>query len=333
VSNLRTVTGSFAAQDVALGQAIHELPGTEFAARPVFANLNRSFPFLRAFAREALPGVRSAPRALTVGTPWIYQLRKLVSKPELRGLVHDLRPTVPQLARLTRANIPFMEQARALSSCFNHVVIPWSNDTIHASDNPASGENPIGKVFQETGYGLVGIAGESVGGDANGQTIRAAVGAGPNTIITPPALSGTGETLVGSSLLPLTGSEPPANSSAKTPFKPTVPCETQQPPNLNSGGPGPSLRSQPSGTSSSILREPGANKQVQALSRQYTSLYMAGMRAQELAAQGNVLAANRTIHDANKRYGTFDAKDLTRYQDLVHQLTGARIPQSVGGGK
>ena len=28
------------------------------AARPAFANLNASFPALRAFAREALPGTR-----------------------------------------------------------------------------------------------------------------------------------------------------------------------------------------------------------------------------------------------------------------------------------
>jgi len=57
ITNLRIVTGSFAAEDQALEASIHELPGTLFAARPVFANLNRSFPFVRAFSREALPGV------------------------------------------------------------------------------------------------------------------------------------------------------------------------------------------------------------------------------------------------------------------------------------
>ncbi len=124
------MTGSFAAEDEALESAVGELPGTLFAARPVFTNLNRSFPFVRAFSREALPGVRSTPETLEVATPFIYQLRRLVSKPELRGLVKDLRPTVPQLARLARRQVPFMEEIRAVSSCFNNVIIPWSNDTV-----------------------------------------------------------------------------------------------------------------------------------------------------------------------------------------------------------
>ena len=51
--------------------------------------------------------------------------------------------------------------ATALASCFNQVVIPWSNDTVISND----GESAVGKVFQETGYGLSGIAGES---DAHG---------------------------------------------------------------------------------------------------------------------------------------------------------------------
>jgi phospholipid/cholesterol/gamma-HCH transport system substrate-binding protein len=332
VTNLRTVTGSFAAQDTALAQAIHVLPATEFAARPVFADLNNSFPFLRAFAREALPGVRSSGPTLTVATPFIYQLRKLVSKPELRGLVHDLRPTVPQLARLTIAQIPFMEQARALSSCFNHVIIPWSNDAITANDNPAAGVSQVGKVYQEAGYALAGIASESRSGDANGQYIRAGLGAGPNTLIGP-SVPGLGATFA-QTLFPLTGTAPSMDSSAKTPFKPTVPCETQQAPNLSSTI-GPALRSSPTPTSTSILHEPSANSQVQELSRRYTTMYENYLHAQSLEAQGNTLAANRLMRQATQGNQAFTAKDFALYQDLVHKLTGARIPQpvSTGGGK
>jgi hypothetical protein len=298
----------------------------------VFADLNASFPFLRAFAREALPGVRSSGPTLTVATPFIYQLRKLVSKPELRGLVHDLRPTVPQLARLTIAQIPFMEQARALSSCFNHVVIPWSNDAITANDNPAAGVSQVGKVYQEAGYALAGIASESRSGDANGQYIRAGLGAGPNTLIGP-SVPGLGDTFA-QTLFPLTGTAPSKDSSAKTPFKPTVPCETQQPPNLSSTI-GPALRSSPTPTSTSILHEPNANPQIQELSRKYTSMYENLLHAQSLEAQGNTLAANRLMRQAAQGNQLFTQKDLARYQDLVHQLTGARIPQpvSTGGGK
>ena len=97
---------------------------------PAFANLNAAFPPLRAFAREALPGVRSTPATLRAATPFIDQVRALVSERELRGLVADLRPTIPELAELAHRTVPFLEQARSLSSCFNEVVIPWSNDTV-----------------------------------------------------------------------------------------------------------------------------------------------------------------------------------------------------------
>jgi phospholipid/cholesterol/gamma-HCH transport system substrate-binding protein len=317
ITNLRTVTGSFAAQDTALKSAVHQLPGTLFAARPVFSNLNRSFPFVRAFAREALPGVRSTAPTLKVATPFIYQLRKLVSKPELRGLVHDLRPTVPQLAKLTRSQLPFMEQARALSSCFNNVIIPWSNQTIQSND----GESGVGKVYQETGYGLTGIAGESRSGDANGQYIRVEAGGGSNTL-SPLAQNIItqnigGQSTVGALDSPILGAEPPFSSSAKTPFKPGVPCETQQMPDLRSGGaapvPGQSRRT-PSSTASS--------GQVADLSRKYAEAYMEMMHSQEVGAEGNALRSDKLSSDASQQFKAFDKNDMSAYINAVKNLTG-----------
>ena len=128
ISNLNTVSGAFAANQASLRDAIVELPRVLAVGRPALFKLNRDFPALRAFSREALPGVKSANSALDYANPWIGQLRQLISQAELRGLVDDLRPTVPDLANLSSDSLPFLEQARALSSCFNNVVIPWSND-------------------------------------------------------------------------------------------------------------------------------------------------------------------------------------------------------------
>src|SRR3954467_9523788 len=139
ISNLNAVSGAFAANQASLRQAIIELPRTLAVGRPALFKLNRDFPPLRAFAREALPGVRSANKALDFANPWIGQLRQLVSKPELRGLVNDLRPTIPDLASLASSSLPFLEQSRALASCFNNVVIPWSNTEIPNSDLPPAG--------------------------------------------------------------------------------------------------------------------------------------------------------------------------------------------------
>jgi ABC-type transporter Mla subunit MlaD len=245
VTNFRIFAGSFAAEDVALGQAIEELPNTLEAARPAFANLNASFPALRAFAREALPGTRSTPATLRAATPFVEQIRALVSEQELRGLVSDLRPTIPQLAELSQRSVGFLNQSRALASCFNEVIIPWANDTVNPID-PANQypHDAAGRVFEETGYGLAGIASESRSGDANGQYIRVEGGGGTNTVKIPnavPSVDGNGlQDAVGLTPFPILGSMPNIEDSLKTPFKPNQPCERQEPPNLGAGvGPAP----------------------------------------------------------------------------------------------
>ena len=236
ITNLRIATGSFAAQDDSLERAIQELPDTLAAGNQAFSSLNAAFPPTRAFAREILPGVRTAPATLDAATPLLAQLRGLAQPAELRGLVADLRPTVPDLARLTKNTIPFMEQTRALSSCFNHVIIPWSNDRVSGGDTYDATHGPNGSVFEETAYGLAGISGESRSGDANGQYIRVIGGGGSNTVQSHDR--STGEDLAGVTPLPIDGSMPPF--AAKTPFRPDAPCENQDPPNLAAtGGPAP----------------------------------------------------------------------------------------------
>jgi phospholipid/cholesterol/gamma-HCH transport system substrate-binding protein len=227
VTNLRIFTGSLAAEDAALEQAIVELPGVLDAAGPAFANLNASFPPLRAFAREIMPGVETAPETLEVATPLLRQLRLLSRPAELRGLVADLRPAVPDLARLTRRTIPFLEESRALSSCFNNVIIPWGDDTVDGG--PAYPHPPVGPVYKETAYGLAGIAGESRSQDANGQYIRVAGSGGGNTVT---VQNDYGQTFGGVTGLPLEGAMPTIESSAKTRFRPGQPCENQEPPDL-----------------------------------------------------------------------------------------------------
>lgn len=230
ITNLRITTGSFAEQSVPLEAAIQELPNTLEAGNNAFASLNASFPATRAFAREILPGTRTAPATLDAATPLLRQLRLLARPEELRGLVSDLRPAVPSLASLTRETIPFLEQARALSSCFNHTILPWANDRVDGGATYNADHGSVGRIFEETAYGLAGINGESRSGDANGQYIRVIGGGGSNTVV---ANDGsTGEPQAGLTPFPIEGAMPAIESSLKTPFEPEVPCETQDPPDL-----------------------------------------------------------------------------------------------------
>ena len=231
VTNLRTVLGSFAAESDALERAIAELPRVLEVGRPALASLNSSFPSVRAFAREALPGVRSTPATLDAATPLLRQVRGLVSERELRGLVADLRPTIPRLAKLTKEAIPFLDEGRSLASCFNEVVIPFGYDEVEDPETPATGQ-----VYEELGYGLAGISGESRSGDANGPYIRVQAGGGPNTVIFPGAFRDGAEPVedaVGVTSAPLLGAIPDIEDSQKTPYRPDVACETQEQPNLD----------------------------------------------------------------------------------------------------
>ncbi len=235
ITNFATFTGSFAAEDEALARAIEQLPDTLAAGTPAFVNLNAAFPSLRAFAREALPGVRSTPAALRASRPFFAQLSALMGPPELRGLVADLRPTVPELANLAEHNVGFLKQSRLLSSCFNEVIIPWSKSKVEPVD-PANvyPHDPFGKTFEETSYGITGISSESRSGDANGQHLRVMGGGGAN-LVRIPDLSGTTDEVFGLTPFPLLGAMPRITDSARPAFRPEARCERQERPNLEAG--------------------------------------------------------------------------------------------------
>ncbi len=327
ITNLNTVSGAFAAHQASLREAIIELPRTLAVGRPALFKLNRDFPVLRAFAREALPGTRAANSALDYANPWIGQLRQLVSKPELRGLVKDLRPTIPHLAALSHDTLPFLEQGRALSSCFNNVVIPWSNTPIPNQNGAGDSDSdpPAAKVYQETAYGFSGVAGESRSGDANGQEFRVLGGGGTNTVapFVSPDLTGQ---LTGVAPFAFLGSQPAKQSSAKTPFRPDVPCETQDPPDLHAGAIGPAPSTSESGRSATFM--PPALK---SLVQRYADILTKLKTAKQLKGEGSPNAAQQLIDQATKLFGPWE-KDWGAYQKS-QGVKPTIVPNPVHGGK
>jgi ABC-type transporter Mla subunit MlaD len=301
VTNLDTVSGAFAASQQSLRDAIIELPRVLAVGRPALFKLNRDFPPLRAFAREALPGTKAANAALDYANPWIGQLRQLISQEELRGLVDDLRPTVPDLAALSNASLPFLEQSRLLSSCFDHTVIPWSNMNVPNNDS----DPPAGKVYQETAYGLTGVSGESRTGDANGQEFRVLFGSGDRTI-SPFSSPEVNDQLTGVVPFDILGSEPAKQSSAKTPFRPDVPCETQDPPNLHSElGPAPGTSPAPTSAVAVPTRE-------KPLIARYADILKGYEQARKL--RGSSPAQAKQLTDQTDQLYAAWVKDWTAFQ-------------------
>jgi phospholipid/cholesterol/gamma-HCH transport system substrate-binding protein len=221
ITDFNTTAAAFAREDDNLRASLQELPNTLHAAMPALASLNASFPPLRAFAQDLRPGVRSSGPALDASIPLVRQLRGLVSEDELRGLTADLKPAVPALAQLARQSIPLAQQGRLFASCQNETVLPWSRDKV-------GDENfkPSGPVYEETAKAFPGLAGESRSGDANGQWFRVLAAGGTNLVTLAPGQFAT-------TAFPIIGANPP-KQVVRPPLNQNVPCETQQPPDLDS---------------------------------------------------------------------------------------------------
>jgi phospholipid/cholesterol/gamma-HCH transport system substrate-binding protein len=216
VTDLNTTAGAIASADTQLEAAIPALRDTLTVGYPALGELNAALPTLSTFSREALPGVRSSTPALAAATPWMRQARFLVQESELKGLAADLRQAVPNLVRLNTRLIPFLNQARALSSCTNNVLVPWAEDEIPSIEEGNSGHS----VREQINRSFVGLAGESRVNDANTPVFHIQ-GVAPFKLA-------AGEIEPGA----------PQNPNFPPPHRPDVPCETQEPPNLSApGGP------------------------------------------------------------------------------------------------
>ena len=119
VVGLNDTISGFARQEDNLKAAIPELRDVFREGRPALASLDRAFPEIRGFARDATPGARSTSPTLDCQIPFTRQLRQLVAEDELGGLTRQLRGAVPNLARLNTRSPRTFAQNRALASCQN----------------------------------------------------------------------------------------------------------------------------------------------------------------------------------------------------------------------
>jgi phospholipid/cholesterol/gamma-HCH transport system substrate-binding protein len=236
ITDFNTTANAFARQNVALQNAVAELPGTLSAAIPALNSVNAALPPLETLSRTLLPGVLSAGPAIDASLPFVSQLRQLVAPSELGGLASSLASAVPSLARLSSTTIPLMRDGvRPATSCLATVVYPWSQLTLTDPHFNASNGFPPRKVYVEAVDYLPGLAGESRNFDANGAYIRVLLTAGSLTYSLQPGL-------FGQAVAPLVSTQPTLPPGGKRPpLAPHVPCETQTPIHDLSAPTGPRL--------------------------------------------------------------------------------------------
>ncbi len=232
VTNLNVTAAAFAREDVALERTVPALRDTLRSARPALLSLNGALPSLRAFAVDALPGVRSTPDTLDASRPFIDQALRLFRRSELRGAAKVLRGYTPDLARLNKRTIPVLDQGRALSACTSDVLVPFARTPIPMPELPSIDREPF---FVQAPRGLVGLSGESRLSDGNLSYFHGQAAA-------PPTPGNPNNHPSGNAIRP---APPPDLGRSTPPHRPDVPCEIQEPPNLNApGGPTSAFASQ-----------------------------------------------------------------------------------------
>ena len=229
IVNLNITTGAFARQEAALSATVPLLRDVLRVGTPALVHLNSALPTLRAFARDALPGTISSLPTINASIPFVTQARLLLRPQELRGLAHDLAFAIPDLAKVNHATIPLLDQQRALSRCQNQVLDPFSLTAIPDPDfssvYPDSNAQPF---YKEAPRGLVALSGESRLEDANTPVFHAQFGTGPSNVV----LTDQGQKFFAQSPAAPEGDRP-LKSNKRPAFRPNVPCETQQVPDLH----------------------------------------------------------------------------------------------------
>jgi hypothetical protein len=259
VTDADATFAGFADRERALGAALPAFARLLRTGYPALADVQRLLPAVRGFARDLLPGVRSALPATEASIPFLVHARRLLAPAELGGLARDLHAAVPPLTRANQAGVGVLDELRLGSSCEAGVLIPWAKAPIPHPNFPDLDGQPFHKQIERA---LVGLAGESRVSDANGPMARIITGSGATTLTdTGPG----GQTLFAQSPFPLRGTRPA--KTPQTPFRPGVPCETQDTPDLNAplGDAGGTVTPHPVQTPANRRREARAHDALQAL--------------------------------------------------------------------
>ena len=215
VTDLNTTAGAIASQDAALEAAVPALRDTLREGYPALGALNAALPTLRTFAREAIPGVRSSVARARRRDPVVHAGARPRPAERAEGAGRRPAPRRPGLVKLNTRLVPFLQQLRALSSCTNHVLVPFMESDIPSIEDGNSGHS----VRAQINRSFVGLAGES-------RELRREHAGVPH----PGREPGQPRRRARSSRRRRsTPNMPP-------PHRPDVPCETQDPPNLNAPG-------------------------------------------------------------------------------------------------
>ena len=228
-TNFNITMAAIASQQDNLSEAVRLLGPTLQKADSYFGNFADALPPTREFVRRFIPVVEETPATIDAAGPWLTQFTALVSRPELGGLLEDLRPMTASFAKVVNRSIDFNKQTRNFSRCFTNVILP-AGDVVLQDGAATTGA----QSFKEFWYLITGFTGEGQDYDGNGQYTRVQTGGGANIVKSTklPGRTAVDAQLFGNAILPPLGTRP-THPDKKPPYKPKSTCYKQKPPNLN----------------------------------------------------------------------------------------------------
>jgi virulence factor Mce-like protein len=224
VTQFDRTMAAFADHSSQVGASLRGLDRVTAAAYPALADLNAALPPARRLAAEVRPLARRAPRTLDLALPLVTELDRLVSPRELPPLLADLRPALRSLAGLEPRLTSLLAKVAPVTRCVADNVLPVL--TAKVDDGRLSTGR---RVYEELLAANVGLASASQDFDGNGPSVRYLASFGDQVLSLGQAAGAT--QLYELLDQPLIGSRPQRPGS-KPPFRPDVPCATQDPVSL-----------------------------------------------------------------------------------------------------
>jgi ABC-type transporter Mla subunit MlaD len=231
----RTVA-ALAGRRAELERSLPELDALLGEAPAALRAVDAALPPARALAIDSRPALRAAPETLRLANPLLAQTRALVSSRELPALLDQLDPAVDHLAPLEPRLAALFDRVTPVMDCLRDNVVPTLESPVE--DPPLTTGDPS---YRELLHGVVGLASASQNFDANGPAVRYHAGFG-DQLVSFGSVPTVGEPLVGLTSEPIIGSRPKPPVE-QPPYRPDVPCRTQERPNLAAAtGPAPEQR-------------------------------------------------------------------------------------------
>jgi phospholipid/cholesterol/gamma-HCH transport system substrate-binding protein len=232
VEHFNTTLGAVASQSSSLKAAVAQLPGAVHSLTRGFTALHRTEKPFTSFANALTPGVAETASTVAAALPWISQVKALLKPDELGGVATSLSEASPHLASLIGGQQQLFGQTDEFSKCLTKVFYP-AGETKLQDGAATTGAD----AYKEFFYMLAGFAGAGQNFDGNGAFSRFLAGGGGHTLVSGTTSlvgvkSAPGSKLIARATLSPEGTRP-RFPSTEPPYKPLVPCSTQQVPNLN----------------------------------------------------------------------------------------------------